>query len=415
MPQRRWSWISGQLADLGHDVLVVAPPPHYNRRLSFSEYLNSLVQQRKETEFGPDGEVIWRCGYLPADRSLTYRALNQGVVAVSTVATCLLNRTEDGFQPDLVIGTVPALPTAAATYIVSKMLHIPYIVDLRDAWPELLDYSAAWNDGTGKRSLREKVLRKGPLQVVSFVTRRVLNFTYRHSSAMILTSEYLRQKLDKDMARQAHVPELVTIRNVFPPRVRQLAATDRVNKQLHVLYAGTLGRAQQLSNAVEAVKIARGRGYDVHMRLVGAGATSAQLRNEAKHAGATVKVFGRADASEIYDHYQWADTALVHLADWEPLKAAVPSKTFELIQLGIHISGAIAGETADIIRGLGAGDVVPPNDPVALADLWCELIDDPSRTDVGPGPAQAIRQEAEKKVPFTLYQVLREVAGTDNA
>lgn len=414
VPQRRWSWLTNHLKDLGHEVVVVAPPPHYNRELSFRDYVNSIFDRRSVYEVGPDGEKIWRCGYLPSSKSLTYRALNQGYVAVSAVITSYRQRKSADFRPDLIIGTVPALPTAVAAYLVGRMFNRPYVIDLRDAWPDLLNYSSSWNAETGRKSLRERLLRRGPLQFVSKMTHVALQFCYERSAAMILTSDHLKQRLSARMSgnRPGRNPYLATIRNVFPPRSAPERRQARLNgDSLRVLYAGTLGRAQQLSNAVEAVRIAKANGCEVELHLVGAGATSAALRSMIKGTGLPVKIYRRLGAEEIADHYEWADTALVHLADWEPLKAAVPSKTFELIQLGIHISGAIQGETADIIRNLQAGDVVPPNDPEALAELWCSLSRDRRRLLIGDGPAKALQHEESTVVPKTLRTVLDEATG----
>ena len=394
-------------------MVVIAPPPHYNRDISITQYRHAVKQARFECEVGPEGEKIWRCGYLPFNKSLTYRALNQGIVALSSVLTCFRNRNNQTFQPDLIIGTVPALPTAVAALVAGRVLGVPYVIDLRDAWPDLLDLSESWNEGLGKRSFRERVLRRGPLQLVSGLTRRALEYSYAHSSGMILTSDFLRKELGKRMATDSDsdTPPLFTIRNVFPPQAvspRQ-GGSVRNNRRLHVLYAGTLGRAQQLSNAIEAVRLAKEYGCEVELRMVGAGATSATLREEAQKSGLPIRVYGRKAASDVAEHYQWADTALVHLADWAPLRAAVPSKTFELIQLGIHISGAVDGETANIIKRLRAGDVVPPNNPEALAKLWCELAVNPERLEIGSGPAEAVRIEALQRTPKTLTRMLQSV------
>ena len=57
------------------------------------------------------------------------------------------------FGPELIIGTVPSIPTAFVAYLLSRVYGKPYVIDLRDAWPDLLDQSGKWNDGLGKRSV----------------------------------------------------------------------------------------------------------------------------------------------------------------------------------------------------------------------------------------------------------------------
>ena len=42
----------------------------------------------------------------------------------------------------------------------------------------------------------------------------------------------------------------------------------------------------------------------------------------------------------------------------------------------MHISGVVQGETAELIRTTGAGDIVSPNEPRELANLWKRLAND---------------------------------------
>jgi len=118
----------------------------------------------------------------------------------------------------------------------------------------------------------------------------------------------------------------------------------------------------------------------------------------------------RKPASALDDIYQWADTALVHLTNWEPLERAVPSKTYELMEMGIHISGVVAGEAASLIRGNHAGDVVEPESPQQLAALWIELIDNPSRLEVGDTGKNWVSTQRDKVVPEVIETL---VGGVD--
>ncbi|WP_235933447.1 glycosyltransferase [Corynebacterium qintianiae] len=180
--------------------------------------------------------------------------------------------------------------------------------------------------------------------------------------------------------------------------------------ELNVLYAGTMGRAQKLTNVLEAVKIARDRGTRVNVRMVGAGAARAALKEQIDREGLPVDMFGKVPAGELAAHYEWADSALVHLRDWGPLASAIPSKTYELMELGIHISAAVSGETADIIRKLGAGDVVAPEDPGALAELWVELARDRERLIPRFEAAQWVQRERSGESKGKLLALLDQVA-----
>lgn len=416
VPQRRWTWLSKILVDAGHEVTVIAPPPHYQRKIELKQWWATRKDRTSvDVEQGPSGERIIRSGFFPAGPSLTQRAVNQATVALGAIQTMLRKKGAlKGYRPDLIIGTVPALPTAAATRIVAAVLRRPYLIDLRDAWPDLLQQSDQWNKGTGKTSLREKALKRGPMQVVSATTRAALNHAFKKAAGISVTSSYLADVLRgrEILHTDGSSPEVVTIRNVFPPLSdRSVDLARKSNDGLSVLYAGTLGRAQNLSNALEAAKIAEERGVAIKLRLVGAGVAREQLMSKARELGIDATVEPRQPAEAMADFYDWADTALVHLTDWEPLNRAVPSKTYELMSQRIHISGVVFGEAAELIQARGAGDVVEPEDPEALAELWIELAAHPERLCIrGDGP-QWVEHEREFVAPQRLLNLVERAAG----
>lgn len=415
VPQRRWAWLSKILADAGHEVMVIAPPPHYLRRVPIKSW---IVQQgfrsSKSVEIGPSGERIVRCGFFPASNSLTQRVLNQASVALSMGFMQLKSRGPvRRFRPDLVIGTVPALPTSVLAQLVAKINKIPYIIDLRDAWPDLLQESRNWNEGTGRKTLRERVLSRGPLQLLSSITGRAMNSALRKSGGVISTSERLEEYLTASFSKQGKgpLPELTTVRNVFPPlsSIEKRTAHRSNCRELHVLYAGTLGRAQKLDNALKATKIAQAAGLKIKLKLVGDGATWHALREEARNLELEAEFYPRGNADELSEFYTWADTALVHLTDWEALKRAIPSKTYELMELGIHISGALNGEASSLIKELGAGHVVPAEDPEALADMWMSIAKDRELLVVSDGGKKWVEEERTQNAPVRILDIVDRV------
>ncbi|WP_240510498.1 glycosyltransferase family 4 protein [Corynebacterium hadale] len=380
MPQRRWSWLTQELTTAGHEVVVIAPKPHYERRVTVSQWWSGKMYRSFTSPTpGTSGEKIIRSGFFPSTRSLTGKVINQISVAFGSLWVILRKPAALArFQPDVVIGTVPAIPTAAVTFIAAMRFNAPYVVDLRDAWPDLLENHDQWNQSVGKRSLKERVFRLGLVQSVSKLTKVALNIVLRRAKVVIVTSSRLGEDLSsrKELRDQTRRPlRTVTIRNVFPPETCFVKGEYRKSQYtpLHVLYAGTLGRAQHLENAILAASICRSRGVDVKLRFVGSGAGLEKVKQLAEEMEVSVQFVPRQPAEDLSAHYQWADTALVHLTNWAALDYVVPSKTYELMEAGIHISAVVAGETAALIRDTEAGDVVVPENPSALADLWSRL------------------------------------------
>ncbi|WP_048379762.1 glycosyltransferase family 4 protein [Corynebacterium renale] len=418
VPQRRWQWLSGLLTDASYRVTAIAPPPHYLRNVSTNKWWNSLRSSRNRgPESGPQGERIVRASFIPVNHSLTSKSLNQLWSALSTVRIAVGQRVRGTMErPDVVVGTVPAIPTAVAAFMVAKIWRAPLVIDLRDAWPELLDTSESWNAATGTTSRRERLLSGLPMRLVKGVVTRALNSVFKAADALIVTSEQHRQ----DLVARFHAPahSVVTVRNVFPPATmpETPAAPDHARGEkpgahLHVLYAGTIGRAQNLSNAVHAAHLAAREGVHITLRMIGAGAAKQEIMKEAGELGVDVEMLGRVTPDQLHEHYAWADTALVHLTDWPPLRKAVPSKTFELMALGMHITGVVAGEAADLIEDLGAGAVVAPESPEDLARTWACLAQDRSLLAVDERAAAWVEDEYAHRGPARFLQLIGDVIG----
>ncbi|AHI19525.1 colanic acid biosynthesis glycosyl transferase wcaI [Corynebacterium casei LMG S-19264] len=412
VPQRRWSWLTGILEEQGHLVTVIAPPPHYNRSPSLGEWWKSgSFRARTEHETINHAETVVRTGFFPAGRSLTQRILNQAAVAAA--ALWVIGKKPGvlrNYQPDLIIGSVPALPTSVVTYIASKRFKAPYVIDLRDAWPDLISEHERWNSGLGDPSFREKVLSRGPVQVLGFVTKWAMNYSLRESDGLIVTSSLLGKALKErfDEQQKSVDKPISVIRNVFPPEINQRVSEheERSADCLNVLYAGTLGRAQNLTNAIRAVARTGEGGYQVNLRFVGAGAARQELVRLAKDLNVKVEFSSKLAADELAEQYKWADTALVHLTDWPALEQAVPSKTYELMNLGIHISAVASGETMELIEALEAGHVVAPESPEALAQLWMKLIDEPRLLDVSTVGAKWVAEERVNVAPREFLRMI---------
>lgn len=407
VPQRRWTWLTEVLHNGGHEVCVVAPPPHYKRSVSFKTW----VKERGFTtgfrpETGPNGETVFRSGYFPSGVSLWRRILNQGWTAAAMTLGLLRNREVSEFNPDLVIGTVPALPTSVVTYVAAKRLKVPYILDLRDAWPALFRESRQWNEGTGQPSPRNRLLLQIPFQVLVSVTEWALEFVMARAAGISTTSSSLERQLKIELQKPT-----ATVRNVFPNVVvaRPDKAIQHTKPQLNVLYAGTLGRAQKLENALVAAKLARDAGVELRLQFVGEGATWEPLKRTAEELHLDLDLQHQHAPEDLQESYAWADTALVHLTNWDSLEVAVPSKTYELMANRIHISGVVAGETARLIETLNAGDVVPPENPEALASLWVGLASEPERLQVSDQGKTWVAYQRDNVAPEALLTLIEQV------
>ncbi len=376
-PQRRWAWLAGALTAAGHEVDVLAPPPHYptGKLLDHSgRFAPGTVAP------GENGETIWRTAFREHDPTLPSRTIDQAVTMRSQIS--IGARVITRRRPDIIVATAPPLPAATAAMTLARKAHLPYILDLRDVWPDLLRYMNQWSATTGrsdpgsplKRSLFHTVARVGGLST----TRAI-----RRASGIVTTTSSFA-----DLLHSRGTENTLVLRNLGATREIEMDPAPLDSPTLNILYAGTTGRAQELENALRALADVRKRGADVRMRVVGSGAHLKTLRHNAETLDIPVEFTGRILFDEVTKHYRWADTVLVHLQNWDPLDYTVPSKLYEVLEIGRHISLSVNGEAARIVRVAHAGDVVPAMDRKALSQLWWDLAHDRSRLRVGDGGRQ---------------------------
>lgn len=365
---RRWEWLGRELVRSGMDVCILSD---FEGRVDFRrmddqgnlEGVSELASAARVPRRDVLRNTVWG------------KALEQIRVSIRQLFLVLKPGSPvRKFAPNLVIGTVPALSIAPATRRIARILGIPYLIDLRDAWPELLAERPRWNESVGDNWF-DRVLLRGPLEIVSRMVEAQLRLVFREAAAVTATTDGIADGVSR--YRKSDKMRAVVILNLFGPRVQRIAnssVSERCSKvPLRVLYAGTIGRAQGLENLIAALRKAKDQGTKISLRIAGDGAGIRQLSQMARELEIDIEYLGRLAPSELQVHYQWADTALVHLADWKSLYTTVPSKMFELLELGIHVTAVVEGEAASIMRELGAGIVVSPGDPNLLADAFISL------------------------------------------
>ena len=297
-----------------------------------------------------------------AHRALSMRILEQFFQASETVFRAL-NRVK--WHPDVVVVTVPALPLAFSARVLAWLYRVPLIVDLRDAWPDLVSEIGGWEVGRLDRSMTYRMINLPVVIAVKLGSRLFLS-VLRSADQIITTSAWLEDSLSERGLNPVTTIRNAPIRNADSPRCER--ASRDGPRRLRLLYAGTVGRAQGIHNLVQGITIASEAGCQVELTIVGDGAESASVARKLKDLKAEVHLEPRVSYKDISAYYDWCDLAVVHLRSWEPLKLTIPSKLIEIIDRRVPVLLVAAGEPRSIVEELDCGYVVPPDDPQALAD-----------------------------------------------
>ena len=407
-PQRRWNRLAKALISRGHELAVLAPAPHYpGGRLLQGGQAHMPGSIRRDVT----GAMVHRTIFRPYSSGVCARGVDQMVAAADSVRLGV-GRFRGVNRPDVVLGSVPGLPTIPAALAVGRVLHRPVVVELRDAWPDLLLSAAQWSQAPDCPSAVVQARRARRLHVVGRGARCLLppliTRLEREAAAVVTTTDSFAQVL-----RSRGLRRVVTVRNTGATVQAGRTGADRHRSDgvLKVLYLGTVGRAQGLGFAVRAAHIAQRNGTPVVLRIVGDGAQLQEVATLARRLGAPVEIHPAVPWTEVDQHYAWADTALVSLQNWPAMSVTVPSKLYEIMSAGVHVCASVDGEARRIVEDAGCGDVTAPQDPQALASLWGALAADRSRLDVAGG-RRWLADHADAEAMTDRYEsLLRQVAG----
>jgi glycosyltransferase involved in cell wall biosynthesis len=366
-PQRRWSGFVRRFVEAGHSVNVLTAQPHYPA----GRLLPGATPTWRAAP-GRHGETVVRLPYVPYGPGTGRRMLDQ----LLTAGTSML--PGPARRGDVVIASLPALPTLAAGQLLARLNRAPLVVEMRDAWPDLVAESGVAPGRFGR------------------TVSALISAGQRRADAVVTTSSGFSEVLAARGVRN-----VVTLRNgVDVDSVPRSPVPPATRDRLEVLYLGTIGRSQHVVGAVQAAAMA---GDAVRLTVVGEGAARREVVAAATRLDAPVRVLPPALGPALWEAYAGVDTCLMSLQAWPAFAYTVPSKLYELMATGRHISAAVAGESAGIVTDARAGDVVPPEDPAALAALWKTLADDRSRLDVGPGPRDWVACNANPDLLAARY------------
>ena len=343
-PQRRWTQFVRAFRQEGWTVDVVAPVAHApNGRRVLPRNIAGRPFRR---DLGKYGEHILRVPFLWHKTTRVGRLLDHCFSAFFSTLAGLCSP-----KPTVVIVTVPSLPILGAGFVVACLRKLPLIVDMRDAWPDIA---------------RDARLVQGSAK--SLAERLIMAVQERADLVVTVTEGFARTLRDRGMQHVA------TISNGVDTAVRELLPPPPAEAEtLRVLYLGNHGESQRLEVVVRAAALAR---EHVRLTMVGHGVQQHALVALAEVLDAPVEFHGPALSPEVMEFYRLADTCVVSLRDdWKSFETTVPSKTYEVLAVGRHVTGIVLGEAKKIIEESGAGAVVP-SDPQAVAALWKKLAED---------------------------------------
>lgn len=351
--QTRVHTFAAGLAHRGHDVDVVCEVPNHPQGIVHAGYEGRILRRRRV-----DGFTAWHV-WVRTSRVKTMRTRLEFYGSYTVMASVFGSLAG---RPDVVLASSPPLPVAVAAAVVARRFGVPWVLDVRDLWPEA---AVAMGELSNERLLR--------------LAERLERRLYASASGITAVTEPFRRAIEAKIGATEKVSVIPNGTTRFWVEGADLEV-DRADVGLPDdrfvwTFAGNIGVAQGLEAAVAAA----GRlGEGFHLLILGDGPARAALERRAAELSAPVEFRGQVQPTEARRILRASDALLVSLRADPVLEAFVPSKLFDCCAVGRPVVLAAAGEPWRLTEAAGATLNVPPGDPTALADAVRSLREGPA-------------------------------------
>jgi glycosyltransferase involved in cell wall biosynthesis len=357
-PATRVTELTRRWVAQGHDVTVITGVPNVPDGVVYAGYRNRWFQ--RERHEGVDVVRVWT--YLAPNKGTARRIANYVSFMVAAALVGLFAR-----RPDVVIATSPQFFCGWAGVIVSALRRVPFVLEVRDLWPESIEAVGA---------LRNPRL----LRFLEWLEHRM----YAAALRIVTVGEGYRGKL-RDRGVD---PERIDVISNGVDLGLFLAGADGgpvrerfgLGQRFVCAYLGTIGMGCGLDVVLRAARTLRERGReDVCFLLVGDGAVREELEVQARAEELASVVFtGRQPKSDMPAFLAATDACLVHLTRTQLFETVMPSKIFEAAAMRKPIVLGVAGFAAELVARADAGLCIEPENDAELVEAVLSLAADPA-------------------------------------
>jgi colanic acid biosynthesis glycosyl transferase WcaI len=310
-------------------------------------------------------ELVRLTHFIPRKPSSTLqRILMEGTFCLAA-GMVLMRFGRSQWDVVLYVGAQPSLAMLAK--LIGNVKKIPYVVAIND-----LAAQAAGDTGIVRTGLVRGVLAKFEYSAYSGA-----------SGAMVLCESF------RDALRKSGYPDEkirmirspINIDNIHPTKDKHAFRRwfGIAEKSFVVLWAGSMGIKQGLTNIVEACKLLKGMDVSVLWVLVGNGEARFSLEAEVRewNLGPYVRLLPFQAENRLSDMFSAADVLLLNQLSTVK-NTVIPSKLLTYMAAGRPVLAAINANSqgAKLLREAGGGVIVEPENPTALVEglkgLMCD-------------------------------------------
>ena len=370
----------------GHEVVVLTGFPNHPTGRIYDGY--KLRHLRRETI---DGVEVVRTYLYPAPNKGTVRRCMNYASFMSSAAT--IGSLAVG-KVDIVIASCPQLLVGVAGCAISRFKRVPFVLAVRDVWPEALV-------AVGVRLNRP----------MYSLLERTARYLYKRADKIVTVTRGAQEVIKKYGVPEEKfelIPTGISVDAIEPMEPpAELRNALGANDGVLVSYIGTHGMAQQLSTVLQAAKTLSDE-PKIHFVLLGDGAEKEDLVQMKRDLGLTnVHFRDQVPQSQALKYVSASDICLVPLRKAELFRETIPSKMYEIMACARPMILGVDGEARELLGSASAGVFVEPEDHSALAEAVLALARDPeSRSKYGENGREFVLEHYDKRILARKYLTL---------
>jgi len=355
-PQVRLAALARELVRNGHEVEVVTALPNHPGGRVFPEYAQRLYVHEVW-----EGCSLHRVWMYAAQGTGAKRMLSYMSFTFTSLFGLLRSR-----RPDWIFVESPPLFLSMTAWIASIFWESPFIFNVADLWPD---------------SVKEMgVLREGWLLRIA---EHLEHWSYRKARHVNAVTDGIRdvliQKKGVPAGKITFLPNGVDT-HLFESDTVDNALAQEFGLQGHkvIVYAGTIGFAQGLDVAIDAMALIQPDHPEALLVFLGDGGERERLAKRVADEGiSNIRFIPPKPLEFVARLYTVATAGFASLKDLPLFEGARPSKLFPIMASAKPVIYSGRGEGARIVQEANAGWLVSPENSLALADAIRDLLTHP--------------------------------------
>lgn len=369
----------------GAEVTVITCAPNFPQGKVFEGYRNKLFSKTMQ-----DGVTVIRVwSYITANEGFVKRILDYLSYSFTSFFFGLFQRC------DIIVATSPQFFTAVSGCFLSIFKRKPWIMEVRDLWPE---------------SIKAVSAMKADSKVFTFL-EWIEGWLYKRAASIVVVTDTFKERL---VEWGVNTDKIHIVKNGvlldkfgFIPKNNELLSELNLENKFVIGYIGTHGMAHKLDFIVETA--AKMKNERIHFLFIGNGAEKEKIRSLAIQLKIENCTFlDSVSKDKINDYISITDVSLVPLKKSDTFKTVIPSKIFENAAMQKPILLGVEGEAKRIIEKYKAGICFEPENEIELIEaIEKMMVDIDFYNELKKGCAALANDFDRKKLADSMLEIIK--------